>query len=187
MRRRKLLYGLGASGAVLVPSGLTAAAYNSFTVNREATINVATDAAGLLGLTTPDGSTGIVQTDGDGELSIDLGRAGGSGQNIDSTLVVGNPGDPSTTPAFSFTNNGVDAHDIDISYDIEDDPDETDDVTFDIYPDSGGSVTDTVTESTDVSLTGVASGTTHRVIMTIDTETLSNTADLSGTLSFTLS
>jgi hypothetical protein len=63
------------------PSGLTAAAHNSFTMEREATIDVAADQNGLVGLT--PGTSRVVTTQSE-KLSIDLnGVLGGSanGQN----------------------------------------------------------------------------------------------------------
>ncbi|MFC7227192.1 hypothetical protein N0B31_07235 [Salinirubellus salinus] len=189
MRRRKLLYGLGASGAVLVPSGLTAAAYNSFTLTREASIGVEGDGSASAFLTLSPGTSNIVSTNTNDELDIAIGNAIDSnkaaGVNVGSQLDVGTFSDPTSTPAFTFQHNATDNQDIDISYNLTgtDGGDADANVQFKI---SDGSNEYTVTETGTLSLTGIANSTLFSVALRVDTNGLSSTEDLTGDLTITL-
>lgn len=185
MRRRKMLYALGGTGAVLLPSGLTAAAYNSFTVNRDTSIDVVSDDTGLLGLSA--GSTSLVTQKTRGEVTVNVSGNGYQGVNVDSSLVIGDTSTPSDTHAFSFTNNDSVSRDITVEQSLTDPDSGTDHVTIGIY-NSDDSNDKTIIDNQSVTMTGVASGEVHYVTVTVNTEGLdASTADLSGTLTFTLS
>jgi hypothetical protein len=204
MRRRKLLYGLGASGAVFVPSGLTAAAYNSFTVERDVNISVqGDDTNGILGLS--PGTSKVVDQDSDGALRIDISEAFGQnvdGVNVDSELVVGDEtADFSSNPgkaAFTVRNNDSTNHTFDVAYVLDDnDPDtSTENVTFEFYDTNStnnpvATVTESESESNPTQIDLPSSGSKY-VVLTVDTNGLrgeqgNDSGDsLSGVLRFEL-
>ena len=199
MRRRKLLYSLGASGAVLVPSGLTAAAYNSFSVSREAKINVVQDGAGILNLQA--GNSPAVQIpNSSNKLTIDLSQLGGStnGINQDATLGIGDGSNVSGGDhAFSFTNQASSSRDISFEYDTNlansADTSTSENVTFEFYSGDGSQVTDgsgnavRATEEDSAPTTiSVGSGSTYYTVLSIDTTGLGTDANLSGTLTISI-
>jgi hypothetical protein len=150
VKRRKFVVGLGslaAGGAAAMSTGAFTAAELS---GREADIEVANDADGLIGLKA--GDTEFV-SNSDGELTIDLSSEsnGGDGVNPNSTYQVGGlggfdsnnidlvPGDPTTDPsvgdvaidtetnieaeyAFKVMNQTGSAKDIEIAYSANDEP-----------------------------------------------------------------
>jgi hypothetical protein len=150
MQRRKYLAAIGslaAGGAAAMSTGAFTAAELS---GREADIEVANDADGLIGLEA--GDTEFVNNSG-GELMIDLSSEsnGGDGVNPNSTYQVGGlggfdsnninlvPGDPTTVPsvgevaidtetdiegeyAFKVMNQTGSAKDIEIAYNANDEP-----------------------------------------------------------------
>jgi hypothetical protein len=194
MRRRKLLYGIGASSAVLLPSGLTAAAYNSFSIDRDATIGVKADDQGNGILTLDPGSSGVVSTNG-GELTINVGKVFGGdvgGQNVDSTLSVGNdnPGDNysvATDDPYAFKvedNAGSGSYDVDfdLSTPNNDPNDSTNNVRFKFFNDDG-STSYTVSEDTTATLDFTTDNPMYAVLK-IETEGTSSGDDLTGTLTF---
>ena len=149
MQRRKFVIGLGSLAAGAAAATGTGAFTAAELSGREADIEVANDADGLIGLKA--GGTEFVSNSG-GELTIDLSSdEGGDGVNPSSTYQVGGlggfdsdnielvPGDPTTDPsvgdvaidtttdieteyAFKVMNQTGGPKDIEIAYNANDEP-----------------------------------------------------------------
>lgn len=172
---------------VALVAAFGATAYTTGSVERSSNVDVVSDDAGLIGL--EDGTSGdLVKQNGSGALTIDFTRGGGSGVNPSADYELGNPNDPTNQTAFNVTNNGGAAVDLTVDY-TEDAADSDGDanIEFRIY-DSGGTLVDTVSEeSGSATITDVASGTTHYVVIVVNTHGLDTNDDLSGTLNVSAS
>lgn len=172
---------------IAITATLGASAYTTGEVSRSSTVDVVTDADGLIALA--DGSSGnLVYTDGTtGELAIDVtaGTSSATGVNGDATFKLGNESAPTTKAAFSITNKDSAARDLTVTYtDSGTGTDTTGDsanVAFKVY-NSTGTLIGTASEESSLTLTSVASAETHYVVVVIDTTGLGKAADLSGTL-----
>ncbi|GGN10422.1 hypothetical protein [Halarchaeum nitratireducens] len=166
-----------ALGIVVVASAFGASAFTTATVDRDASLNVATDSGGLVGLQAGDSS--LVTTSSD-QLAIDVTTGTATGINPDSTLTIGN----ATSPAFTITNNFGNAHTFNVTYDMNSDPDtNTDNVQFELINNSGGTV---ATVSEDTSYEGeLAAEETLDVVVTVDSTGQTSNDSLTGTLNVT--
>lgn len=178
----KIKLGVIALGLVIASAAIGATAYTSGTVERQSNVNVVSDDQGLIAL--EDGTSGnLVQQNSNGELTIDFARNGASGVNTASHYELGNPSDINASTAFNITNLDGESHDLTVEYTgASDGGDADDNIQFQIY-DSTGTQQAMVSEETGkVTLSGVNSGTTHHVVMVVDTHGVTNASDLSGTL-----
>ncbi len=173
---------------VLVATGMTtASSFTTATLSRDASINVVNDAQGIIALI--DGNSGgVVKNGSDGELKIDFAVGSGQGVNVDSTYELGDPADPSQR-AFNITNHDSVSHSIELEYTVTSGDgvgDGTDNVQFQVY-DSGGTQVATETEDSGTASFTANSGETFAVVIVVDTTNaaITNTSDLSGTLSVT--
>lgn len=172
-------------GLLVASSFVGAAAFTSASVDRSASIDVATDSSGILGLGA--GDSAMVTQNGTGALEIDAAIGSATGINTAAVVEVGDGASPTSTYAFNVTNNAGSPKDIEFSYTMSgQDQSNADDVTFEIYG-SGGNLDSSFAEGGSTTVTGVSSGTTYYVVITIDTTGYSAGDDLSGTLSITAS
>ena len=191
----RVLIGALALGAIVLVGAfvLASAGFSSGSASRNATIDVVTDDTAFVGL--HDGHPGGMVSEGsDGVLGIDFTAGGGFGANQDATFVLGSTTDPVNDHAFRIVNRDARAHDVSVQYTLsgsggEDGGPES--LTFQLFHDEGGddSVSGdqsvTVTENTGSNqgtLTDVASGEVVYVVLTVDTDGLSSSNDLSGEL-----
>lgn len=177
MQRRTLIASVGA----IMGTGIGATAYTSATVNREATISVATDSTAQIELTA-GGFDQITENTTTGVLDINFPSL-----NSNSTFVFGDSGGPQASHAFTLTHNEAD-RDVALDYAFTNaDPDGTTvNVQFEVFTDDGaGTVASQAVadEDTTGTITSAVSGQTYYVVLTIDTTGVDvSTNDLSGTL-----
>lgn len=169
--------------ALVAVVGVTgASAFTTATVARDAQIDVTDDTQGVIGLTPGDVSG--VSTNGSGALNLALGQEGSAqGLNTEGTFTYGSDTNPTTTYAFEVTNNDSQAHSIDLSYALDgSDPDgNVANVEFEVYDDTGSLVA-TASEDSTAALGSVSAGTSHYVVVRIDTTGVTSSQSLSGTL-----
>jgi len=130
MQRRKFLVGMGslaAGGAAAMGTG----AFTSATIaDRSVSVGVAEDDTSTVALnpgTNPDITIGE-----DGELELDLTGDEGEGVNIDSVYTWGSHSNPTSTYAFSLTNQDENTFDsVVFKYTLNDDSWITNSTTFD--------------------------------------------------------
>lgn len=163
-------------------TAVASTAFTTATVERDATIDIVTDANGPISI--QDGNTGdVVYQAANGEITIDFSNPSGStGVNPDASYTLGDTANGATTYAFSVTNTDASSHDIDFSYAFTGtDPDAgTTNVAFEVF-DSGGVSQGTANEGSSATVT-VASGATVYVVVTVDSTGLSSGDTLTGTL-----
>lgn len=176
--------------AVLLLLGTVAIASSAFTtatLERDTSIDVVSDDAGIIALT--DGNSGgIVTIDSSGELSIDFGVGSASGVNVDSIYELGDPDDPSQR-AFNITNQDSVSHSIELNYTVSTGDgvgDGESSVAFSVFDSSGTQVATEDEESGTASFTA-ASGETFAVVVVVDTTpgSVDQSSDLSGLLRIT--
>lgn len=173
---------IGVIGVVLalVALSFAASAYTTGSVDRQSTVNVVNDDAGLIAL--QDGTSGdLVKINSSGALEIDFTSGGASGVNTEAKYELGNPSDPTNQTAFNISNQDAESHDISLSYSGSDSEDTDQNVQFQVY-DSTGTKVATASEEGGATITGAASGSTYYVVLVVDTYGLTSSSDLSGTL-----
>lgn len=168
---------------ILGTAFLGAQAFNQLTADRQASIDVVSDNQGILILSPGQSPVVTLQQD---ELRIDTAVGNSAGVNVNSTLVVGDSSQPTSTPAFSVTNNGGEVKNISFAYSMNDAGVNNDDLTFEVYDSTGTSI-GTFDGGANVTASSVSSGETLYVVFTADTTGLSTTNTLSGTLSVSAS
>lgn len=167
---------------VVAAGAVGAASFTSATVDRQATIDVAADNNGVVGLS-PTGDVSEVTTSGD-KLSIAL-NPGGTGLNPGGSFEYGDPADSSAAAAFNITNNADTTQDLTLSYTVTGtDSSPADNVQFKLYDAATDPtlVTGTATENNDYTITGLGPGESRTVVIVVDTTGQTSTDDLSGTL-----
>lgn len=172
------------AGLVLgVPVILATGAFSSATLEREATVNVASDSEGLLALIDGHPNQDIVVEESDGTLAIDLTPGDAAGVNQDGTFLIGSETDPSGDHAFEIQNQGTRTVSITMEYVLSgNDPDPgTPNVKFMLY-ESGPPPIVTASEGTSVTVPSVDPGSSVYAVIEIDTKGISNGNDLSGAL-----
>lgn len=190
--RRKLLLIL-ASLLVIAVVALTfpTGAFTATTVERGVTVSVAEDAEGLVALI--DGHPGglVEQTSG-GVLTIDFTNGGGQGANEEATFTLGSHNTPMSNNAFRIVNQGKQPRDFDFSYSLSNsasDSDSDENLLFTFYFDTNDdNVLESFTvseENTQVSIPSVGVGESIYVIVELDSNGLTQSADLSGNLEVT--
>lgn len=181
------------AGLVLVATvSLGAGAFTAATVDRQANVDVVADSNGLLALI--DGNSGnLVYQDGTTEqLAIDFENGTATGANVNAVFELGNPADPVNSTAFKVENRDDEQHVINADYTLDaDDANTEENLNISVYNSAGTLVDSANEEGVSASFTAPATNTFY-VVVTVDTggETgttdLTSTADLSGTLSFTI-
>lgn len=181
MSSRNLAVAIGVIGLMLAGMVTGTAAYQSFTADRQASLNVVQDNNGIIGLA--PGSSTYVSYESDGSIQIDVTGNGASGVNADAALQIGSKSSPSSTFAFSMTNNFGNSRTVDLSYTLDgsDASGGTNETTFRVYDSGGASITN-VSEG-DSSSFSMSSAATYYVVLEIDFTGISDTEDYSGTLS----
>lgn len=183
MKGRKSLI-IGAVLLLMVGGVLATSAYNLFVVERDTTMNVVSDDTGILALN--PGPSEFVYLN-NGELQIDVTSGGAAGQNVNSELHVGDESQPTTTPAFSVTNNHNAQREILYEYtNVVADSVSDDNVHFQVYDGTGTSLGE-FNESSSLTVTGVGSGATHYIVLNVTTHQSVTSDDLSGTVRMTAS
>ena len=196
MGRNRILLGVVALGAVVLVGAvvLGSSGFSSGSLSREATVEVVADDTGFVGLHDGHPGGGFVSQGADGVLTIDFTAGGGTGANPNATFVLGSTSDPVNDHAFRIVNRDARSHDVTATYTLSGSGGEASgpaSLTFQFFHDEGGDdsvagdQTATINENTGSNqdtLTGVASGEVVYVVVTVDTDGLSSTNDLSGTL-----
>jgi len=167
---------------IAISAAVGMSAYTTGNVTRSSNVDVVTDDKGLIGL--EDGTSGgLVTQNNSGALNVDFTGGGGNGANPSAHFELGNPNDANNQSAFNITNNGAESHDLTIEYTgVSETMDADANIQFQVYDSTGASAATVSEESTSATINGVASGTTHYVVIVVDTNGLDSTADLSGTL-----
>lgn len=178
----KIKLGVIALGLVIASAAIGATAYTTGTVERQSNVNVVSDDQGLIAL--EDGTSGnLVQQNNTGALEINFAQGGASGVNTASHYELGDPNNGNASTAFNITNLDGESHDLTVEYLNAGGTSDTDaNIQFKIYDDTGTEVATVSEESTSHTISGVGAGTTHHVVIVVDTHGLDTTADLSGTL-----
>ena len=175
-----LLTGTGVIGAT---------SFTTATLARDTSIDVVSDAEGVIALV--DGNSGgVVRVDGTtGELRIDFAVGSALGVNVDSRYELGDPADP-TQRAFNVTNQDTVAHTVTLNYTVADGTSGVGDgqssVRFLVFDASGTQVADEDEEAGTASFTA-NSGESFAVVVIVDTTMagVDQSDDLSGTLAVT--
>lgn len=168
--------------AVALTATLGVSAFTTGSLDRSSNVNVVTDDKGLIALS--DGTSGdLVKMNSTGSLTIDFTRGGAGGANTDGHFELGNPSDANNQSAFNITNQDATAHDLTIKYTGVSESQDTDaNIQFQVYDSTGTQVATVSEESTSATISSVSSGTTHYVVIVVDTYGLDSSVDLSGTL-----
>jgi len=186
---RKISLAILVVGFLVASSFIGTAAFTSATVTRGSSVGVSADDGAVIGLTA--GNVAGVSDTGD-KLNVDLGN--GNGLNIESSFDYGDSSAPSSTYAFSMTNNADSELDFTVNY-INVDPDaadKTSNLKFKFYNSDGTALTES-SSSTEVVITeegggqtfSLSSAQTVYVVITVDTTGLTSSDDLSGDIEIT--
>lgn len=177
------------AGLVLgVPVILATGAFSSATIERTASVNVASDSEGLLGL--KDGHPGqdIVIEKEDGTLAIDLSPGDAAGVNAGGTFLIGSNDQPMNDHAFRIVHQGTQPVSVTLNYDLSgSDPDGAANVKFDVYDGVDQSHLGQATEAAGTTIPNVQPGDTLYVVIEIDTKGVSKGNDLSGAMDISAS
>lgn len=166
---------------VVASASFAATAFTTGSVDRQANVNVVNDDIGLIALA--DGTSGgLVFQNASGALEIDFTAGGAGGVNTAAHYELGDPSNANTSYAFNITNLDDESHDFTLSYSGSDTEDGDSNIQFQVYNSTGAQVGIADEEGSSATLTGVASGQTHYVVIVVDTHGLTNSTDLSGTL-----
>jgi hypothetical protein len=165
-RREFLLSATGIVGATTVGS----LAYTSATVTRSVSASVSDDASAVIGLD-PNASVSGVTTN-NGKLTIDVS----SGLNQDGTFEYGDYSDPSSTHAFTITNNDTQEHDVTVGVN------ETQG-SLNLQLDGPGGTVNEVTDSSSQTYTLAATDTIEAAVR-IDTSGVGSGGSVDATMTF---
>jgi hypothetical protein len=169
---------------LLATSIVSASAFTSATVERDASVDIEQDTSGVIKLDPNTDMGGVSLTDG--KLTLNL--ANGNGLNRDATFTFGSQTE--TTQAFTVTNQDSTAHDVTFKYtEVSADSDDDDaNLEFQLYTESSGSWTSegTFSEKSNLDISGMSTSTKYFVVITVDTNGLTSSDDLSGTLKITV-
>lgn len=168
---------------IAISAAVGMSAFTSGNVERSANVNVVNDDVGLIGL--EDGNSGeLVTQDGTtGELTIDFTSGSANGVNPSAHFELGDPANGNETMAFNITNNAAQSVDLTMDYTLTNTESDGDaNIRFQVYDGTGTQVANVTEHSGAQNINGVASGTTHYVVIVVDTNGLTSSDDLSGTL-----
>lgn len=172
---------VGVLVVLMVAASATFAASANTTANidRSSSANVVTDDAGLIGIQA-NTSSGVVQQNSTGAVTVDFARGAASGVNTAATFEVGDPNNGNESYAFNITNQDTESHSLSLAYSgatTNSNPN----IEFQVYDGSGTSLGTADEEGTSASTT-LSSGQTVYVVVVVDTHGLDTSSDLSGTL-----
>jgi hypothetical protein len=164
---------------LLATSIVSASAFTTATVERDAEITMATDTNAVIGIEANKSVPGV-ETNTQDELELNLDQ--GTGLNTNATFMFGSD---TPTDAFNITNNGDGSIDsVKLKY-SDPDSDDYDNINFTVY-DSDGNELGTVSEEdvlTDVTPgSGWSTDGTLQVVVEVDTTNVPSGDSLSGTL-----
>lgn len=184
MALKQLLLIAAVGGLVLgVPVILATGAFSSATLEREATVNVASDAQGLLALIDGHPNQDIIVEKSSGTLAIDLTPGSAAGVNAGGTFVIGSHSNPSGDHAFEIRNDGTQTVSITVEYVLSGSDPESNTPNVEVtFYDSGDIPLATASEETPSTISSVQTGGSVYAVIEIDTEGISNGNDLSGAL-----
>lgn len=181
MRSKLLALGLA---VVLVSTAFGASAFTTANVDRAQSADVVTDSNAVVGF--EDGTSGdIVSKTSSGSLALSFGNLDAKGFNPDASFSLGSTASPSSKYAFAIRNNAG----ANKSYTLDYTPDNSTvanngakDIEFVVY--SGGSEVGRFSEqgSDAAKSISVSSGEALHIVVLVDTNGLSESSSLSGTL-----
>lgn len=166
MTRKLTVLGLAAL-VLLAGTAVASTAFTTATIDRDVNVDVNDDTSGVLQFAAGEGTT----ISGN-QLAI---NADNEGLNVDSTFTYGDTANPTTTPAFSLTNNDGSARDITLNFSG------STGITFTVYADDGTEI-GTFSDGGSVTVTSLGSGSTVYVTFSVTTGTTTGTDQISGTL-----
>jgi hypothetical protein len=178
-RREFLLSATGIVGATTVGS----LAYTTASVERSVTSNIAADANAVIGLTA--GGVSAVTQNTDGQLVVDTGTTDSDGLNSDATFEYGDTNAPSSTFAFSVTNNDGSQHTLTVGLTGMSSIPSGSSFTLKFY-DSGDQHLGDATPNSDFSYSNWSSTETIYAVIQIDTTDATSSDDFSGTMTFSV-
>lgn len=171
-----------------VPVILATGAFSSTTIERTASVNVASDSEGLLALRDGHPNQDIVVEKADGTLAIDLTPGDAAGVNKGGTFFIGSNDQPMSDHAFRIVHQGTQPVSITLNYDLSgSDPSGSANVKFDVYDGVDGSHLGQATETAGTTVPNVQPGDTLYVVVEIDTKGVSKGNDLSGAMDISAS
>lgn len=173
-------------------TAFSSTAFSSAEVDRGISVSVDADDSALIALVDGHPQNGLVEQASSGTLTIDFRRGGASGPNEDALFEFGSTPSPASNHAFRIENTGDYAKPLTMSFTLTgsdgDDPAANVEFTFFVDLGSDGSIEDTVTvseESGQASTIDVGPNDVVYVAVTVDTQGLGGSTDLSGDLSIT--
>lgn len=194
---QKLLVVVLAATLVVVTTSFSTSAFTTTTLDRGAEVNVVTDETGLVGLVDGHGAGGLVEQTAEGLLRIDFTRGGGDGANVAATFELGSTDKPDRHHAFRIENQGTQPRDFTVGYTLDggDSDTNTANMKFNLYHDIGGdgtvdsafAISEGPAPSSEITIRTVATDDVVYVVVVVDTNGLTATSDLSGTLGVTAS
>lgn len=177
---------------LLASAAFSSSAFSNVEVDRGVTVSVTTDDSAMIALIDGHPSSGLVEQDGSGTLSVDFTRGGASGPNEDAVFEFGSTTSPDSNHAFRIENRGDQEKPLTLSFSLSgtDGGDPSANVEFTFFVDLGadGAIEDTVSvseEDAQATTTAVGSGDAVYVTLTVDTRGLGAATDLTGDLSIT--
>lgn len=165
-----------ASAAIVGGTSIGAVAFTEASVERDVNVDIVTDENGPVTLT--PGSTSAVTLE-NGLLTVDTNTANANGLNGDGSFTYGDDAAPSTTHAFSMTNNGGGTRTFTLGF-SNFSLGGTSSITLSVYDDTETSIGD-VSTTTDQTTT-LDAGDTVYAVLSFDTTGLTDGANMNGTL-----
>jgi hypothetical protein len=182
-------------GLLVASSFVGAAAFTSATVTRDSTVGVSADTSALVGLE-PGSVNGVSETS-EGKLNVNLAGTA-TGLNIDSTFTYGDASSVSSSNAYAFKmTNGYDGkqtYTVEYKQDsstFSDSAGSTDNLKFEFYTGDSTPLTDSTGDNVVITEGGngqsfeLTSGQTVYVVISVDTNGLVSSDDLSGQIKIT--
>lgn len=177
---------------LLASTAFSSTAFTSAEVDRDVTVSVTSDDAALIALIDGHPSSGLVEQDGGGTLSIDFTRGGATGPNEDAVFEFGSAASPASNHAFRIENRGDREKPLTVSFTLTGsdggDPAPNVEFTFLVDLNADGSIEETVAvseEDAEATTTDVGPDDVVYVVVTVDTQGLGGSTDLTGDLSIT--
>ncbi|MBP1986010.1 hypothetical protein [Halolamina salifodinae] len=164
-------------------AAFAASANTTANVDRASSANVVTDDVGLIGIQA-NSSSGVVQQNSTGAVTVDFTRGSASGVNTDSRFEIGDTNNGNESYAFNITNQDAESHSLSLDY-TGADTDASANIEFHVYDGSGTSLGTADEEGTSASAT-LSSGQTVFVVVVVDTHGLDTNTNLSGTLTISI-
>lgn len=173
MQRREFVL---AGASIVGATSIGAVAFTQADVERDVNVDIVTDDNGPITLN--PGSTAAVELV-DGLLTVDTNTANANGLNGDGSFTYGDDASPSSTHAFSMTNNSGGTRSFTLGF-SDFSLGGTSSITLSVYDDTGTSIGD-VSTTTDQTTT-LDAGDTVYAVLSFDTTGLTDGANMNGTL-----